>query len=123
MGVRQAVVIVHGMGEQRPHETVKGLVGVAIDVDGANRALQFSRPGHGDRLVRSRRLLAPRRVDADGVEVHAQTEFYDAMYFSFPDQTGTGSSTAELREALDLACPDWLEPTIHCPEPDVEGTA
>jgi len=74
--VRQAVVIVHGMGEQRPLETLSEFIGAALEADGGGRRLFYSRPDQVVDSYESRRYLAPVAHNAAG-EVRAQTEFFE----------------------------------------------
>lgn len=77
MGIRQAVVIIHGMGEQRPLNTLNGFIRAALP-DGCEQLPRryFSRPDHVADSYEARRYLAPRCVE-DGSEVYAQTEFFE----------------------------------------------
>ena len=73
--VRQAIVIVHGMGEQRPLDQLKGFVDTAFPpIDGER--VYVSRPDKVTDSYEARRYLAPRQVD-DEEEVYAQTELYE----------------------------------------------
>lgn len=74
--VRQAVVIVHGMGEQRPLDTLNGFVNAALDPDGCNTPEFYSRPDDVTDSYESRRYLAP-ALTCDGKEVRAQTEVFE----------------------------------------------
>jgi hypothetical protein len=71
--IRQAVVIIHGMGEQRPLETLNTFIRVALP--GSDSVL-YSRPDTVTQSFESRRYLAP-RSPIEGPEVYAQTEFYE----------------------------------------------
>lgn len=74
--VRQAVVVVHGMGEQHPLDTLTRFIDTAIADVGGER-VYYSRPESVTGSFESRRFLAPRRLDDDDEEVHAQTEFFE----------------------------------------------
>ena len=74
--VRQAVVIVHGMGEQRPLETLNEFIGAALEADGGGKRLFYSRPDQVVDSYESRRYLAPVAHNEAG-EVRAQTEFFE----------------------------------------------
>lgn len=78
--VRQAVVIVHGMGEQRPTQTLNGFIASALPT-GENGIRDFySRPDRVTESYEARRYLAPpQRVQAPdgGTAEIAQTEFYE----------------------------------------------
>jgi hypothetical protein len=69
--VKQAVVIVHGMGEQRPGETVNRFVRAGLPPDRAGRRGCYSRPDTVSDSFEARRLLAPA---AGG---RPQTEFFE----------------------------------------------
>ena len=74
--VRQAVVIVHGMGEQRPLESLNEFIGAALAADARGNRTFYSRPDKVTASFESRRYLAPRAFGADG-ELRAQTEFFE----------------------------------------------
>jgi hypothetical protein len=74
--VRQAVVIIHGMGEHRPLETLNLFVGAALDPMGDATGGFFSRPDGVTDSYESRRYLARARF-AGGQEKRAQTEFFE----------------------------------------------
>lgn len=79
--VRQAVVIVHGMGEQRPVETVLGFIDTALVPGPDGARTYYSRPDRTTGSYESRVFLAPRQLkdddEADGDEYYAQTEFFE----------------------------------------------
>jgi hypothetical protein len=75
--IRQAVVIVHGMGEQRPLETLNRFILAALAPEHADDRFFFSRPDTITQSYESRVFLAPRQPPGHGPEVHAQTEFYE----------------------------------------------
>jgi hypothetical protein len=74
--VRQAVVIVHGMGEQRPLETLSGFVEAALPPLDDRQTRFYSRPDKVTDSYESRRYLAPRYPES-GPEQWAQTEFFE----------------------------------------------
>lgn len=74
--VRQAVVVIHGMGEQRPLETLSEFIGAALVADGSGNKLFYSRPDQVVDSYESRRYLAPALHGRMG-EVRAQTEFFE----------------------------------------------
>ncbi len=80
-GVRQAVVIVHGMGEQRPLDMLNGFIDAALPIQGVvigdEEPRFYSRPDEVADSYESRRLLAPGRLYEDGTEAYAQTEFFE----------------------------------------------
>lgn len=74
--VRTAVVIVHGMGEQLPLETLKRFVMTALPkVDGKRR--YFSRPARVTESYEARRFLAHRQPWGPGDAIHGQVEFFE----------------------------------------------
>lgn len=74
--VRTAVVIVHGMGEQLPLETLKRFVMTALPkVDGKRR--YFSRPARVTESYEARRFLAYRQPTGLGEPIHGQVEFFE----------------------------------------------
>ncbi len=73
--VRTAVVIVHGMGEQLPLETLNGFVRTALAPTGGKRRY-FSRPARLTDSYEARRHLAFPQTH-DGELVHGQTEFFE----------------------------------------------
>lgn len=50
--VRQAVVIIHGLGEQRPLETLNDFIGPALPVDAEGKLEFYSRPTWGAQAPR-----------------------------------------------------------------------
>lgn len=72
---RTAVVIVHGMGEQLPLETLRQFVRTAMPKFQGNREY-WSRPAVITDSYEARRMLAPRRPNKGPVE-YAQTEFFE----------------------------------------------
>lgn len=74
--IRTAVVIVHGMGEQMPVETLNRFVLTALpEVDGTR--LYYSRPARITDSYEARRLLAWRQRNKKQQLVHGQTEFFE----------------------------------------------
>jgi hypothetical protein len=80
--VTTAVVVVHGMGEQRPMETLDGFVKTALRpriVDGEPKwDYYYSRPAEITGSYEARRYIAPRRADVTGPDgIQGQTEVYE----------------------------------------------
>jgi hypothetical protein len=77
--VRQAVVIVHGMGEQRPLDTLNSFIGAALTPDATGAQTYYSRPEDVTGSYESRRFLAKRATQPGpaGGEIRAQTEFFE----------------------------------------------
>ncbi len=70
--LRQAVVVIHGMGEQRPMQFLRDFVAAAIPApDGADKATYYSKPDRMSELFELRRYLAPPSA------THPQTELYE----------------------------------------------
>jgi hypothetical protein len=90
--VRTAVVVVHGMGEQLPMETLDGFVKTALrprSVDGEQRwDYYYSRPAEITGSYEARRYIAPRRPDVtapDGERterIQGEVEIYE-YHWSF----------------------------------------
>lgn len=101
-GGRQAVVIVHGMGEQRPLDALTGFVraGLPPDVTGQRRFL--SRPDIVTDSYESRRFLAPATED------RPQTEFFEYHWAHLMQ----GNRLADLWPTFRrlLLKPPWLVP-------------
>jgi hypothetical protein len=74
--VRQAVVIVHGMGEQKPNDTLRGFIAAALPSTPKAEGGYHSRPDKVTDSYEARRFLAPRYAPG-GEEKNAQTEFYE----------------------------------------------
>lgn len=69
---RQAVVIVHGMGEQRPGDTLNGFINAGLALDGpVSRRFYYSRPDTVSDSFEARRFLSPRSGE------RPQTEFFE----------------------------------------------
>jgi len=80
--VTTAVVVVHGMGEQRPMETLDGFVRTALRPrmdDGVPKwDYYYSRPAEITGSYEARRYIAPRRADVTGPDgIQGQTEIYE----------------------------------------------
>jgi hypothetical protein len=73
--VRQAVVIVHGMGEQRPLDTLNGFIHAAIPTGTGGAPRYYSRPDKVTESYEARRYLVP-HFPLHGQEV-PQTEVYE----------------------------------------------
>lgn len=69
--VRQAVVFIHGIGEQRPMSTVRGFVDAVLDAEQGERRPLWSKP---DRMSESFEL---RRLEAQGTRRRPTTDFYE----------------------------------------------
>lgn len=74
--LRTAVVIIHGMGEHRPLETLNGFINAGLPPVGGRRQF-YSRPDGITDSYESRRYLAPRQPTTGDPEVYAQTEFFE----------------------------------------------
>lgn len=105
--VRQAVVIVHGMGEQRPLETLSGFVEAALPSrdDGVPRF--YSRPDKVTDSYESRRYLAPRYPEGPR-ERWAQTEFFEYHWAHHMQGNRLGDLWPTFRRML--LQPPWRVP-------------
>jgi len=73
--VRTAVIIVHGMGEQLPLDTLNRFINTALpQLDG--RRIYYSRPERVSDSYEARRMLAPRIRSKEG-KGYGQTEFFE----------------------------------------------
>ena len=75
--VRQAVVIVHGMGEQRPQQTLHRFIGAALAKRQDGKDYYYSEPDRVSDSFESRLYRAIREPTVGEPEVHAQTDFYE----------------------------------------------
>ncbi|MDQ4142144.1 MAG: hypothetical protein M3198_00105 [Actinomycetota bacterium] len=75
--VRQAVVMVHGMGEQRPLQTLNQFIAAALEPDPEAEHDFYSRPDEVTDSYEARVYLAPRSPRRGDPEKRAQTEFYE----------------------------------------------
>lgn len=75
--VRQAVVVIHGMGEQLPLSTLTRFIDTALAPGASGERTYYSRPESVTDSFESRRFLAPPLKQDDGKEVYAQTDFYE----------------------------------------------
>ncbi|MEZ5096784.1 MAG: hypothetical protein R2731_12095 [Nocardioides sp.] len=73
--LRQAVVVVHGMGEQLPLDTLTRFIDTALAPDDEGRRVYYSRPESVTGSFESRRFLAPPATV--GGEPRPQTEFFE----------------------------------------------
>jgi hypothetical protein len=69
--------MIHGMGEQRPLDTLNRFIVAALPPDEKGKQEFYSRPDPVTDSFESRLYLAPPLHDEDGTEVHAQTEFFE----------------------------------------------
>lgn len=74
--VRQAVVVIHGMGEQLPLDTLTRFIDTALAPDPAGHRRYYSRPESVTGSFESRRFLAP-PLTVNGEQQHAHTEFFE----------------------------------------------
>ena len=71
--VRQAVVVIHGVGEQRPMDTLRGFVEAVLDPDPRSKRKYRSKPDAMNELLETRCLQAPRNQGAG----RPLTDFYE----------------------------------------------
>jgi hypothetical protein len=70
------VVIIHGMGEQRPLDTLNEFINAGLAPDEKGKRVYHSRPDKVTDSYEARRYLAEPR-HANGKELRAQTEFFE----------------------------------------------
>jgi hypothetical protein len=77
--VSQAVVVIHGMGEQLPLATLTRFIDTAItpDEQGKTKRTYYSRPESVTGSFESRRFLVPRLPPRGKPEVHAKTDVFE----------------------------------------------
>lgn len=99
--IRQAVVVVHGMGEHRPLETLNGFIAAGLP-PAPNVTLPeqfYSRPDELTASYEERRYLAPRQPPQppypNDPEVYAQTEFFEYHWAHLMQ----GNKLSDLRPA------------------------
>ena len=111
--MRQAVVIIHGIGEQRPMETVRAFVAGALGVEKeALSKFVFSKPDRIDDTLELRRLSASTKEHVKGsrLEKNCETDFYE-LYWQhlMPD----GSWSSVLAWMSNLTCRRKLPPRLR----------
>lgn len=104
---RQAVVIVHGMGEQRPLDTLTEFIGAAMEADRYGRRLFYSRPDQVVDSYESRRFLAPPAYSSRG-EIRAQTEFFEYHWAHLMQDNRLDDLWPAFRRML--LAPPWYVP-------------
>jgi hypothetical protein len=105
--LRQAVVVVHGMGEQRPLETLTEFMDAALEADRRGNRTFFSRPDQVVDSFESRRFLAPRAFNKAG-ELRAQTEFFEYHWAHLMQDNRIGDLWPTVRRML--LTPPWYVP-------------
>ena len=112
--MRQAVVIIHGIGEQRPMETLRAFVAGALGVDrDALKEFVFSKPDRIDDTLELRRLSVSTKenVKESPLEKGCETDFYELYWQHL--MLGT-TSRPVLEWALYLLChPNRLNHRLH----------
>ena len=106
--VKQAVVIVHGMGEQRPLDTLNRFIKAALTPRTDGDPTYYSQPDRVTDSFESRRYLA-RRYAPGGVEQHAQTEFYEYHWAHLMQGNKMGDLWPTFRRLL--LRPPWRVPS------------
>ncbi len=78
--LRQAVVVIHGMGEQRPMQFLRDFVDAAIPApEGGGKATYYSKPDHMSELFELRSFLVPPSANQPQTELY---EYYWAHHMS-----------------------------------------
>jgi hypothetical protein len=72
---RQAVVVIHGIGEQRPMETLRSFVRGVVGKRGA-----LSKPDRITSTLELRRMAVPGDTDAWQPGQHVSTDFYELYW-------------------------------------------
>src|SRR4051812_44505390 len=80
--MRQAVVLIHGIGEQRPMSTSRGFVEAVLGASGQGQARMYSQP---DRMAETFEL---RRLVAESSRSRPVTDFYE-YYWAYHMQGTT----------------------------------
>jgi hypothetical protein len=79
--MRQAVVIIHGIGEQRPMQTLRAFVaGVFGESDLTLKERIFSKPDRISDMLELRRLSAPPGKYGGNYELSDETDFYELYW-------------------------------------------
>ncbi|MDQ1711620.1 MAG: hypothetical protein QOE45_1070 [Frankiaceae bacterium] len=107
--VRQAVVIVHGMGEQRPQETLHRFIAAAIPDRADGEPAYYSEPDPITDSFESRIYLARREPAFGGVERHAKTAFYEYHWAHLMQGNRLGDLWPTFRRML--LRPPWRVPS------------
>lgn len=90
--IRQAVVIVHGMGSQRPVDTLTGFVDTVIPELGGQR-IYYSRPAQITGSYEARRFIAPQTRGAQPAQRHVELFEYHWSYMMTGNRFGDVVST------------------------------
>lgn len=106
--VRQAVVIVHGMGEQRPQQTLHRFIGAALAPRQDGKDYYYSEPDRVSDSFESRLYRATREPTIGDPEVHAQTDFYEYHWAHLMQGNRLGDLGPMLRRML--LRPVWKVP-------------
>ena len=106
--VRQAIVIVHGMGEQKPLDQLRRFADVAFPAVGGER-IYVSRPDKITDSFESRRYLAPIQPPQGGDEIYAQTELYELHWAHLMKGNRVDDMLATLKRIL--LQPVWKVPS------------
>jgi hypothetical protein len=79
--MRQAVVIIHGIGEQRPMQTLREFVAGVLDVPVLDLACRaFSKPDRISDTLELRRLSVPRQGPCNKQTEYCETDFYELYW-------------------------------------------
>ena len=112
--MRQAVVIIHGIGEQRPMETLRAFVAGAlglVDKEALNKFV-FSKPDRIDDTLELRRLSVSTKenVKESTLEKDCETDFYELYWQHLMQDTSWFSVRAWV---LDLVFSRKLNPRLR----------
>lgn len=97
--LRTAVVVVHGMGEHRPLETLNNFIDAGLPPVGGVRRF-YSRPDGVTESYESRRYLAPRQPRGAEPELYAQTEYFEYHWSYLMQGNELGDLWSTVRKFL-----------------------
>lgn len=94
---RQAVVIIHGIGEQRPMETLRGFVdSILPNPLNQFKAKFFVKPDELSESFELRRITVPKNDELN----HPKTDFYEYYWANLMDDTSLDDSLSWMLEIL-----------------------
>lgn len=106
MALRQAVVIIHGIGEQRPMDTLRGFAEALLEPPSAGRPKFWSKP---DQLSESFELRTLTTAEAGK---RPRTDFYEYYWAYLMEGTGLRHVFAWFRILL-FRCPSNVPPRLR----------
>lgn len=103
--------MIHGMGEQRPLETLNEFLGVGLKPAADGLRHFYSRPDRVTDSYEARRYLAPRSAQ-DGIELHAQTEFFEYHWAYHRSVAGISTPADPMADASAKRAACAVEPDL-----------